>query len=149
MNRKRAISLVLIVCLIGGAWLAWHYRPPAVFWRRYETIEIGMTVGGVESLFRRPFDLTCGYRNCAIGYISRRFWGDQDAAQWDSKKPIESIDQIPYFYGNGQFLFNKEGQLVAYTVNGEEVYIHTIIGDIRGSCLSELDEEQWQRIAGG
>ena len=144
-----AICSVLIVCLIGGTWLAVHYRPPAVFYRRYNTIELGVTAEGVESLFRHPFDLTCSYRNCTIGYMSRSSLPNEDPSEWDSNKLIQSIDQIPSFYDNAQFLFNKEGKLIAYTWNGEELDIHTVIGDINGSSLSELDEEQWRRIAGG
>lgn len=148
MSRKRAILVILVIVIVGGVCLAWHYRPPAVFYRRYQAIKLDMTSTEVENLFKHSFDLTCTFRECTVGYISRGSLEAHDPAERNSGAPIESVDQIPWFYDNAQFLFDAQGKLVAYTWNGEELHVHTTIGEIEGTSLSQLTEEQWKKITG-
>ncbi|MCP4640431.1 MAG: hypothetical protein GY851_08365 [bacterium] len=148
MVRRHAVSLVQVAAVIAVVLVALHYRPGIVFFRRYDSLAFGMTIEDVESHFKRPLDLTLDYRGCTIGYVSRGSMHDTEPTEegWDPADA--SIAEIPDFYGNVQFLFDERAKLVAYTWNGEELHIHTVIGDVAGCNLNVLDEDHWAKVLG-
>lgn len=50
MSRKRALTLAVLLCLAVGGYPAIHHRSPAVFYKRYKAVKIGMTTTEVENL---------------------------------------------------------------------------------------------------
>ncbi|MGC4089148.1 MAG: hypothetical protein QM756_14945 [Polyangiaceae bacterium] len=60
-----------------------------------------------------------------------------------SVQPILTQSEIPYVYNAAQLLFNEDGVLVAFTVNGETGIIHTTQGPVQGDRLDEMDKSRF------
>jgi hypothetical protein len=141
------IGIAGLVCIVWGALsLVGMRRTVLAFWDRYEQLRPGMTRTEVEQLFERPPDYVCRFRDATLIYYRRGMFTDAKAGNKPLPRTISHRENIPILYGNAQLLFNRRGNLVAYTLNGETDKIVTKSEKYPGSVLQTLDDETLDRL---
>ena len=142
------LFMIVAACLFGVVRMGLYKVRVDKFMHSYNSLGFGMTDAEVQSLFKREFDFHCEYHHCKIAYMTRGYLGDKDPGYYDLKKIIEHRKDIPWIYGNAQFLFGQDRRLIAYSLNGETTEVHTTEGVFNGSAINDLDEPVFEKLVG-
>lgn len=139
--------ILLLLVLFGAAELLWMMHPKEFrdnrerFANAYTGLssQFGMTENQAASLFGREpigkFELWGGQ---VLYFEDPMYANPPDSYARYFTGPANDMNDIPDIYSSAQLLFNRQGQLVAFTRNGEEVEIHTVTGDYPGANVRSL-----------
>ena len=147
LSTRDAFVLLLVVGVIVGfpiGYTAWTGVRARQFYARLDTLKLAMQQSDIEAAFRRPADYVCRVQSNTVLYLSRRDLFDGHPASVPNS--VDSHKDLPWIYGAGQFLLNADGKLVAYSVIGEEVYVHTSEGDFSGSSIQVLEKSVFDTL---
>lgn len=138
----RTLTLVVIglTCVFLGVQRWIYYHPGNIFYRKYQQVQVGMTLSQLHHLFARSPDYVCKFNGAQIVYYTRGGRFDKKPAPLVLPLAVQKAEQIPYLYGSGQFLFNSQGILVAYTCCGEELNVHTTQGNFSGGDIRVIGD---------
>ena len=142
----RIVALVISIG-IGALFLGRHLFPSSktAFIDNYNRLELGSTRTQVEELLGRQPDHVFLFKTSEIWYCQA--WSDlttHDLSEnFASSVAISSLTELPDSYNYVQLAFGSDGQLFAYTWIGEDPFVHAVAGDVEGSFLGKLSEDQF------
>lgn len=138
---RKAIAIALAVSALILAAVAFVYFGPAARFRRdYETLRPGLTQSETDAIFRKSPELECQFRQYRICYYRAPILYGHVPERLPPVQPVMTQSDIPYVYNAAQLMFDRNGELIAFTLNGETGLIHTAQGTIRGDRLDEMDQ---------
>jgi len=137
----KTVGKLLAAVVVGALVSAGLYfvaQPGVRFADQYHALVIGMDEEAVHTLFGRPPDYVCSFRESSIVYYSQTPLGEGVPGERPEVAPY--LEAIPWIAGAVQILVDKTGRVKAFTWSGEEHVIHSTEGDSPGNSLSLLDE---------